>query len=203
MPLAKVYRKTGEGSISSYSFYDLATGTAYKTFYGMDAISGSSVIRNLSPDTITSLTGYDSQTNQKQDLDFDLQINKPLTLYGDAIINVPISAVNAGAMGNIPIVISGAIMLVRNGTETQLGNTAVNTLNFINLTTRQWKMSTQVIGVPLTTLQPGDKVRFNVIAPAFDANTTIYIHHDPNGLYVTAIDLDTRLKVNLPLAIDL
>ena len=116
------YRKSGEGSIASYSYVDIATGRAVTSFYAGDVLSGTdSGQKILYPSTFYSQDGYsDSGNNGTLDLDFDLEIDQPLRVDGKSIINIPLLARSYSTDHTVPIVMTVYARKISGATEIEL-----------------------------------------------------------------------------------
>lgn len=97
MGVPLVYRKTGEQTITTYDFFDLADGSGQVVLYGAvdstgrDSFSGGYLTRNTPySDSITSSGAQLSGSYWKDiDKDFDLDVNKPIVLKGTCSFNIP------------------------------------------------------------------------------------------------------------------
>ena len=209
MPIPAVYRNAGEGKITSYSFYDMLSGTGYKTFYGMDLTEVSTNKYALSPEILDPLNGYTASAGGGSlDLDFDLSVQLPFTLKGNCLINVPIGA---GAAGLTDVTIPTTIKLykVSGGVETQLGDTVTNSMVFLSVSNvaYQHRILAGRIIMPTTSFKAGDTIRLSVACTGSGTNT-VFIYHAPTNAtaYLPAQDTTTYpidLLVCLPFRVDL
>lgn len=198
MSVPQVYRKSAEGTIASYSFYDLTTGTGYKKFYGIDSISGANAIYSLVTEAVTSNT--DSTTFSSCNLNFDLDINVPTILKGRAFFEQPIGVATAGDT----ITISGAFYKVNSGGTASLIGTPVsldispNALGSGN----SWCYITGSVDIPQPLVfKKGEKIRYNIIVSGIASTGRLF--HDTRGVSVSASYPFTNLIVYLPFRIDL
>lgn len=194
MGIQRKYRGLPEVNLTNYDFYDLATGTGYKNFYGMDTITGASTtVYLLTSQTPFAAAGFTSFYQAVSDLDFDLSLNVPLQIEGDCQFSVPITSSSNMTAKTFTIkfyrVDSG-------GTETQIGTTV--TINKA-LSNESAVLSGKYV-IPVTRLKAGEKLRFNISAPSPGATFYLYYLHDPKsrslGIPATT---NSQLIINLPI----
>lgn len=102
MGIPVVYRRSAEASIQSFDWTDIASGQGYVTFYGASDESAYFLTPNVcySQKVYTDNGGSSATVDTKQlDIDFDILFNVPQTIYGNAIVNVPIMSINTDAGG--------------------------------------------------------------------------------------------------------
>jgi hypothetical protein len=177
MVVQQKFRKAPEVA-ASYDWIDLASGTGYINFYagnvsittngetwGEDYVLSNNVFYSHTLSTASGSTA--SVTYAKVlDLDFDVTINKPITLRGVAIVEVPYDP--DGGTGYIKIIIK------KNDVEIASESaTAATTL--ITSTTR--------IDIPETYYVAGDILRMTVEGwcKKTNGNASITLAHDPTG----------------------
>lgn len=135
MVVPKRYLKTGEGSIATFDWTDIANGTGYSTYYGAKTASGANMTtvtaalysERIHSTKTVALSGViatpfnDPDAPNPNELDFDIQFNLPRQINGDVFINVPIGVHKNAAQG-YRYGCSGAVLHVdTGGTETELG----------------------------------------------------------------------------------
>jgi len=210
MPVPVVYRKSGEGAIASYNFYDIGAGIGYKTFYGMDLVEVSTDKYALSPEVLSPLVGYTySGQGGTLDLDFDLSIQIPLILKGNCLINVPIGC-EVPSLQDLTIPVTIKLYKVSGGVETQLGGTVTKSIILLAVNTgaNKHKILAGRIIVPTTLFKSGDTIRISVATAACGANNRSVIYHDPTNSTANLYPGDgstssISLLVDLPFRIDL
>src|SRR3990167_10615146 len=98
MVLPIAFPDTGEGVIASYSFVDLAGGTGVARFYfGVVKETANTEKTILSTNTFYSnrvMSGSNSWVNGNPnpvvDIDWDVTINRPINVEGNAYFNIPL-----------------------------------------------------------------------------------------------------------------
>jgi len=92
MPIPIVYRKSGEGSVASYDYSDIAEGTGVFHFYpwvGVDSNVLSSTNTHYSNDVVKHYDLNDTTTSTKiLDVDFDVVFNLPKIIGGTAVVTL-------------------------------------------------------------------------------------------------------------------
>lgn len=182
-----VYRKSSEGAVASYDYYDFAEGTGIKMFYGASqAISGATTYF-LTENAVYSKvieTGGDNATHADytlvSDIDFDLApFNMPKTIGGKALFNFFQKAYSGG-------VCSGANLIrVRkwNGTtETEIASVWTDGLTNIDGTHR-YNFVLAPLTIPDTHFKRGEQLRVTVqqYLMAVTNAATIVIGTDPQN----------------------
>lgn len=170
------FRKSGEGAVASYDWYDFSQGLGYKDFYGMMQTSGALITERIYSDKLDTGTKA-SGTGVKTTLVFTTQFQNPSIIKGDAFVCVPLHISNGS--GTFNTYASCSIIQQSNGINTTLGQG--NTGNFISTTggdTSQIK--TAQITLPYTRMKSQDKIILIIdhMATAFGTGT-ITIMHDP------------------------
>lgn len=207
MPIPPIYRQSGEGGMATYDFYDLATGTGYKTFYGLNLVEVTTMKYSLCQDTLNSLDTYTAiAANTANDIDFDLPVNKRVVLQGNAIVCVPCNFVNGtGGAATVSSTVYTTMYKYSGTTETQLGSVASMQLTTGNLDSMaaQCMQFTGRIAIPQTVFKTGDTIRLNVKTSAAGASKSVYVFHDPKNYDLGATDNTHQLLINLPFKVDL
>jgi len=95
MPIPIIYRKAGEPQFVSLTLKNAATGVGYITFFGagfLDASDGTNVTKYaLLPSTFPA-GDISSSQNGGINVNFDLEILKPLTVEGEAFVTYTTSS---------------------------------------------------------------------------------------------------------------
>ena len=191
MGIKRTYRGIPEPNLASYDFYDLATGTGYKNFYGADlSLSGASTYR-LTTQTPYALVGSTSYYEVASDLDFDVTFEVPITLEGDCLVSVPITSGS-----NFTATLTLRFYKVDGVTETLIGE-AMNASKALNNSSA---IITWVYDMPLTHFKRGEKLRLNLIGSNPGGTKILIYLHDPKsrslGAPATTI---SQLIVTLPI----
>lgn len=200
-----IYRNQGEGSVASYDWIDLADGLGYVTLYGATAnISGAGILtkNTLYSDKIGTDYTVGGGWAKISQINFDSIINKPLTIRGKTLINVPIA-------GNHFVADTGAgyihayLRKVTSGTTVEIAN-----LSTAHIKTTHAFMTLINLETPLTLFKKGDTLRLTVEVWGSDGGTGIIsIGHDPKNRYDANLQFantdNTQLVLNLPVVIDL
>lgn len=91
-----------EGAVSSYTWTEIGSGTGYITYYP-GTIAGNYILSNnpFYPDQqVYKVTEQVSDT-ANFDKDYDVLINRPLTVQGKMIVTMPFLKSNVGTQGHI------------------------------------------------------------------------------------------------------
>lgn len=193
-----------EGIIASYDAVDIINGTGYATLYAggtIDTYPLSNVQYYASP---KSSSGSLSSTNL--DRDFDITINKTMTLYGKAIVTVQ-EYISLGSDNGSCSFTFYLRYVPRGGSETQIATNAGSTFNGTPSTV---VYRGECIDLPITskiTLKKGDILRLTVTgtgttggSPA--GNRYFGICHDPANRTAGSAEF-TELKLLLPMVVEL
>ena len=204
MPIPVTYRNSGDGSIASYNYLDIMTGTAYKTFYGLQSTSGATTSYILSPNSLAStITHTNSGANTAMNLTFDLPVEILTRIGGQAQLYIPTGVYRTGTAGDLTTTVSGQLFVVSSaGVETDIGS-SYEAQSWIGIggSTSYWKGNTYKINVPKMNVQPGERIRLKIFTTAAGANCVVEVLHDPENMEVSTYLLDYKLRLNLPLQI--
>lgn len=202
MGVPVVYRKSGEPILANYSFYDLSTGTGYKTFYGTQVIEATTTKYSLIPEELDpNAPQTTSSSNGALDLDFDLIVNVPLKIEGNTIVSVPIGASIGGATPAVTTVTIKLYSLDKDGNETQIGSTVSTTKSF-NAGSSSQIVSGRIV-TPFTIIHKEGGLRVSVTTSATGVNNYHLIYHSPTNSGSSTDAPVTRLNVNIPIKLDL
>lgn len=185
----------GSPVIASFDGSDIATGTQFITFYLADLYITATDTKMLVENVVYSDVGY-SESQAAQDIDFDLSFVKPMTIEGDAKINIFLSSSGANSSAVTCKLYHVSVAAV----ETQIGTTAAKTQSFNN-DTRVWGIN-QVIAK--TRFNSGEKFRISITAAATVGAQWVGILHDPQNRttlsgYHTPNSLGSASLINIPI----
>ena len=206
MAVPIVYR-SGSGNASlNYSFLDIATGKGILVLYGGDISIAGTKTYVLTPNQFYSQDGFTSIAANAGTLDFsfDMELGKPITIDGDAIINAPFRVQNsAGETVTATFLIkkvdaASAVTVLISGACSQVVNTAAG--GQVNqLVTR--------LAIPRTTIKGGETLRVQISgAGALVAKTTDWAHDPKNRSTINtdAIAYETsQFVIQLPIVVNL
>lgn len=186
----------GSSNLANYDFYDLATGTGYKDFYGADLITGAGTTSYiLTTKTIYANTGYSQFYEAAGDRDFDLSLAVPLTIEGDCVFVLPCSSPS-----NVNVTVTIKFYKVDAGSvETQIGSDVSKAVVLNNST----GLFSGTLVLPNTRLKAGEKLRINVTTASPGGTKYFNIFHDPMNRTISALisTTITQFKISLPIKI--
>lgn len=201
MGIKNTYKGLPEEVLTSFDWLDLATGIGYKVLYAVDALvpSGSSSSSlALTTNIFYGQIGKSDFTNIAGELNFDLEIEVPLTVEGVAIINCPVSSPH-----NLNLTLTWKIYRVTAiGTEKQLGSTV--TFTSVSMLDNNARIMAVQIELPLTVLDEGEKLRLKVNNTNPGAAKTLRWSHDPGNRDLdlgASTFVSSQLTLNLPIKI--
>lgn len=192
---------TSDTGIASYSFSDIASGTGIITFYAGEGGSTPSKILSstkfYSSTYITSLAvgagdGSASVFTKLIDIDFDVLMNRQITLRGDVAMNVSVAFLS-GSIFEIYTIIK--IRKWDGTTETDLSTSGQSeTVTFTGTSpTVVYKYTTPIVKTPSSIIKKDEYLRMTVELwykkqNAGDAAAAIKVAYDP---YARTTDWDT------------
>jgi len=202
MPFPTVY-SSKESAIASYSYEDIAEGTGIKLFYGANQSTGGVKDYFLTTSSLYSNDIYSDIGASGAYVDFDVMMNTPRTIKGNAYFSATV-----GGNGDGSAVIGYKAILKHYD-----GGVGSGTI----LATGASDLFTGASGVPggqpFTVLLPvteqyfkaGDILRLTYITQGAGAWTTKGFGHDPANRNATTITgtQPTQLKLYIPFRIDL
>lgn len=210
MPLPIVYR-TGGDAVINYDFADVVSGTGFITLYPHAADEGTTptITYQAVRQTVKADPGYTRGTTTSSsfvkvvDVDFDFVLDKPLTLSGKCLVEVP-SAGNSN--GTCHRYVNAIIRKWDGSTETDVAESRGRQLE----SGSGWSYSSNqlVIEVPETHFKTGDSIRITLEgwARKFASATTVdmEISHNPYGSdYGGVSGLSSASTLHIPLRLDL
>lgn len=197
------YRQSAQNVITGFDFVDLATGTAYKTFYGGRDSEDNYVAHPFAfhvdvPRLYNRTAGTVAPTTTE--LNFDILFNRSLLLDGRLWLVLPFLCVNNSGSGNTLTIQSDVKIYHFDGTtETELdsltessGASIASTENYIRHVT---------LGLDITSKKflKGEILRIEIIysydlTPNFIAS----LCHDPLNRTIGTATGDTQLLIYVP-----
>lgn len=214
--ISEKFRKSGEIN-AVYDYYDIAAGTGIINFYAGSAPQKYTAGIATSAAIISNNKFYSAPIFEKRaladtgggdavkvfDLDFDVVMNKPLTLKGTCIINVPIRLYGTGTT-------SGSIVAYwrkwDGTTETNIASGASYISTAIAAT---YFMKSVYMNVPTTLIKKGETLRLTIEgwAQTTPSRTEgFWIAHDPMGQVDaewTSTTVPSILTAQLPIKINI
>ena len=170
-----------EGSVASYSFSELLSGSGYVEFYL--GLNDTGMLTEFQYYSKTSLTEYSSADNNSVwtsagSLDFKQRVNKPVSVAGKAVATIPTWKSNNSSTGVRCVVSIGkydgvTTTILASGTTNQNGQS----------TAEVYKYLTAEIDVPKTNFKIGEYLVVRVETYVATEQTTSYfkIGHDPSN----------------------
>lgn len=196
------FRKVGERAVASYTAYDIISGTGYVQLYGGATVDDF---------PLTNITFYSYPENTQGtlgstavDIDFDVLINKTMTIKGKAIVNVPVQVALTRDTGSLKVT---AYLRKWDGTtETEIVSNESSTLTGV-VDTPVFRVFSIDLTVPQTHFKKGETLRLSVISTGVISGGTtpanyFYIYHDPKARTVVGVDT-TQLSIQLPIKLKL
>ena len=202
MAIPTKYRSVAEPQFASYDFYDLFTGTGYKSFYPSDARSDASgaLVYFISPQSVYADVGFVHDTTNPAEYNFDLLFEVPITISGTLTFNVPFGITGAGSM---TATLNAIFYKVSGGVETQIGSTIYKTFTGASADTRIFSGKTDIA---TTRFRAGDTFRFSITIDTGADPQYVDIFFDPKNR--TGTDLGSSINstitqsiINLPIII--
>lgn len=196
MVLPRIYRQSGEAQFATYDFYDLATGTGYKTFYLVDVVTGTDTRDYLLvTNAIGGWRGYVADGNPFT-TDFDLTFEVSTKIEGDIYFQLWFDVAN-----NYELKVN-LYHVDKDGAETAIGTTQE-----LNATAGDNRCFSGFVNTDLVTFKPNEKFRFTFTTTSTQANC--YIFCDPlnrTSLYTDGgggplTTAGSQSLVNLPIKI--
>lgn len=211
MPLNNKFVTGGENRIASYDWTELAGGSGYDTFYAISCASGSAsstnfLINSLVPSNAENIA-TDYSTTFSTSVNFDIELNAPRTLKGDAILVIPFFDIRNGSTRDATWNFTTSIYHYDGSTETEIATPYTSG----NLTpgSSDW-YQVYVINLPLTQthFKIGDSIRlkitYAVTSTAGSGVARIGFLIDPTdenastyGISTSATKLFVPFKINL------
>ncbi len=204
MGVPVIYRKSGEGAIATYDFFDLGTGRGIKTLDAGDA-SGAYI---LTAQQFYGWDGFTRKTNTLIDLDFDMTFNNPILVKGSAIVQFTGSTfrVSGGSTGVTSIFTTYLRKVPVGLTEVDLASAAYVLSATLNDGEVNRKLIAFNLDIPKTHFAIGDTLRLTVQASAPGTAKRATIYHDPKNRTFSEAATNTissRCELHLPVVIDI
>ncbi len=206
-----VYFRSGGDYTVNYNFTELASGSGIITLYaGKDQSAGILSVSPFYSDKIaTNSTTLGTTYAKEIDMDFDLSINKPITLKGNAFFSVPITFTHG--TGNHYAYCIVKVRKWDGSTETDIASGTSTTWKGAYAHSAEIRAVRLVkVNVPLTLFKKGETLRITVEvwAKSDQSPRQVFLGHDPMGRIfwdgsTEFTDWPTQLKCNIPLRIDI
>lgn len=170
---------------ANYDTIEIATGKGIVTLYGGDVVKGTAYI--LSDQAFYADIGVASGAISAAEerfitKTFDLSVNKPLIVNGEAIANVPWLLAN-NHTGNM--LFSGATSVILSKVDTSDNATVLASKAFLGGEVvaanggRDYRLRTYNLTVPRTVFKSGEKIRLIVSGAYSGVNTYMEVYYDP------------------------
>lgn len=173
---------TTSPKIVSFDFFEFASNTGYKRFYGFNDSDGD---YGLSTQTLYS---EDTETlvSTSFDQDLDMQFKKTLTVNGKAFVNATTFFYNSSGLSVTPAYDLTINVIHYDGTtETNIGTKTVSWTGALTGSTGSLSNLHAIqIDISKKSFSPSDTLRLNVIMTEA-TNGQYYITHDPKDRTVT------------------
>lgn len=190
------YRKSSEGVIASYDFFDFAARVGYKRFYGLRNNEGDRLIVSA----IDSNSTNTAVTDGGATIYFDIMFNSPNGVYGSAFFSALYSVYNS--TGNPKTSLTIEPFKVNIDTTTTSLATAITTDEITGGGTIAYKRCGAIIEIPKTHFKKGEKLRLKVILNRTgDTSGQRILYHNP--MNVTVGGYSTTLLFDVPFLVDL
>lgn len=177
---------TGGAALINVDFKDFATGTGFVTFYGTD--SNTSVAYTSANHALTTTISYANlgfsivNLGTALDIDFDVQFNRPISIKGEVIVNVPYLLSNSGAPAVKDENIIATLRHWDGTTETDLGTaTSRQVTATVPTNDSAYGMATSKFTISKKHFAVGDTLRLTITSSTISANGSLTIGHDPKG----------------------
>ena len=210
MPLPIVYRTGGDVQVN-YDFADVVSGTGFITLYPHAADEGTTPVTSyqLVRQTVKADPGYTRGNTSSAaftklvDLDFDYLLDKPLTLSGKCLAEIPSGGNSNGTCKRYVV---AKIRKWDGTTQTDIAESRGSEIS----TGSGWSYSSSqlVIEVPETHFKAGESIRITLEgwAKVYASATLVHceISHSPyGGEYGGTTGLSTASVFNIPLRLDI
>ena len=183
--IPEIFRKSPPVS-ATYDFVDVMSGTGYVSLYAGKCVS-SNVLSNYAyySNTISTSVALAVADAKVHDVDFDVTINKPLTISGNAIVNVAYGVTQSGGTSSGRIICR--IRKYSGGVESELALSSASTT--ISTGAGDVYGSAALDLAVTASFKKGDLLRLTVEGWGSNNNNTgtLTFGHDPkNRTYGTA-----------------
>lgn len=189
-----------ESVLANYDSIEVLSGVGYVSYYAGKTNNGN-VLSTI------KFYAFPRNTEGKNatpvDLDFDVLVNRPLTIKGKAIFNFAyyVSTTGAGCSGYFTV----RIRKWDGVTETEIANA-----NSPTISSTTYSMGAVSMDVPQTNFKIGEYLRISVISSvtAAGGNEVIGVYHDPNSLTTatetgSAASIPTTFHAQIPIKVNL
>jgi|ETNvirnome_2_300_1030623.scaffolds.fasta_scaffold00499_17 hypothetical protein len=198
MVMGTIFRKLGSDRISSFSYDEIVSATGIVNLYAVRGGAGAesiltpnTTIQGVSPISGGAVAG--GGTSLVTDIDFDLLVNRQVTLKGATIVNFSVQ--NTQNTNDIY-----GIVYVRKwdgATETDLASDQSGTQN---LGVEALPFSSY-LDIPETVFKVGEYIRLSVVITTTSSNTAnIYLAHDPSdSVAISGWTATTSQRITFPM----
>ena len=209
MVIPDTFGVRGERAIVSYDFINFSSGTGTINLYAGNSIDKKllSNVTYYSNSILTSGTEAGTTLTKKIDIDFDVFINKPLTIEGITIVNIPsrYTFLNGVYAGSGKIV--ARLRQWDGSTETEIANNEA-TGSGNNVIT--YKMLSIDLTIPKTHYKIGDTLRLTIEGwiktnTSGSSGCSVAVAHDPMNRttgWDTSGVVPSKLTFQMPVRID-
>lgn len=186
MAVRRKYRQPAP-AVPSFQFIDIVSGTGYILMYGGTTHNSSTQYRlsNITFDSKVVSTAADENAGNlllAADLDFDVKVNRPITLRGIGIVNVQVEWNSGTNTGECYIVARLRKVSIDGGTETELFNTQSQTV------TDDTRLAVDM-DITRTAFKIGETIRLTI---------EVWIKSDAVALSAWTVQHDPTNRVNNP-----
>jgi len=211
MPIKQIYERAGLNAVTSYDFYDLLTGIAYKTFYAGKTSATAGFLRSFIFDSFWGVNGmyYNFVAEAggtyllKVDQDFDMEVERSIAIKGEAIVtgSTNFYEVTNPRAYNFYIVAKFRKWDGTDETDIATGTSATMTGTTEGSVLREHKWNCN-IDIPKTIFKKGETIRLTIELWNKSTPVTLacYMVHDPASKSIAKIMTgDGTLKLLLPI----
>lgn len=195
--------------IASFDFIDVVQNQGYGSFFLMKGNDNAAATKSLIVSTVTdseptttaaTLTDNSGVFTKLSDTDFDITVNRTLTIKGKAFMEVTWKTIAVGGSFNGNAYIIATLVHYDGSTETDLGEGRTGTLAISDASTR---FSRDVLTMDVTSqiFKKGDIIRVTVEVwgEVSTAGTgTITYYHDPASRETVDTNKTTDFKALIP-----
>jgi hypothetical protein len=215
----QIYTNSNEKNVQSFDAIDFITGTGYKTLYAVGSKADNTLAYELTTQPLDSdhsnyssvVTDLDiTDVASKLEINFDLSVNKTLTVSGNAFINISlgISIGGGGAsVSNLRVKYTFYKVATDGSTETAISS-QIESNKVSSSSNSVFRLLTKV-PITRTVLKKGEKLRLEVQiwgSRSVGTASSGYFYHDgSNRITGTSggISYGSTLLVQLPIKIEL
>jgi hypothetical protein len=183
-----------ENAIATYDFYSVATGTAYKTFYGIKTyIAAATVDYSLTTESYATSKEDEVMIATTTTKTYSVLFEVPTTLDGDCIVQVPYKILNGGVTGTVSLTALVELYKTIDGVTTDLATDVTATASQYMLASG-YAEGFACVKMPITknVLKAGTTLYLKITLTS--AGNSVLLYNDP-------ATTTKALKLNLPVVI--